>query len=82
MLLKASEKLVADSPVVVPPGELFLDEVSRLQRLHCLDDMEIGNVFEFRMSGSVEVLLSDQDSFSEEVLVHSDTMGFGHKHFR
>lgn len=67
-------------PVVVSPGELFLHQVLRLERLHRLDDMEIWNVLEFGMLCGVEVLHGDQDSFLEEMLVHGNSMSFWHIH--
>lgn len=62
------------------PGELFLDQVSGLERLHSLDDMEIWNVLKFGVSRGMEILLGNQDTFLEEVLVDRDAMSFWHKH--
>jgi hypothetical protein len=44
------------------PAELGLDEAPGVQRLGGLDDMEVGYV-ELHVLLSVEVLLSDQDTF-------------------
>lgn len=62
------------------PCELFLHQVSRLERLHRLDDMKIWNVLEFGVSRGVEILLGHQDSLLEEVLVDRNAMSFWHKH--
>lgn len=62
------------------PGELFLDEAARLQGLHGLDDVQVGNVLQLGVLGQIEVLLGDHDSLLEEELVDGDTMRLGHKH--
>jgi hypothetical protein len=52
--------------VVVPlPRELGLDESLGGQGLHGLDDLQVSDVGDIGVSGSVEVLLSDHDSLCE-----------------
>lgn len=64
--------LVGQIPVVVAPGELLLDEVLRLQRLHRLDDVQVRDGFQLRVLRSIEVLLGYENSLLEEVLVDGD----------
>lgn len=68
------------SPVIVAPGELFLDKATGLQRLHGLDDMQVGNGLQLGVLGCVGVLLGHHDSLLEEELIDSDTMRLGHEH--
>ena len=37
------DSLVGEVPVVVPPGKLFLDVASGLQRLQSLHDVKVGD---------------------------------------
>lgn len=71
---------VLRSPVIVAPGELFLDEATGLQRLHGLDDVQVGHLLQLGVLGGVGVLLGHHDSLLEEELIDSDTMLLGHKH--
>lgn len=62
------------------PGELFLDEATGLERLHGLDDVQVGDVLQLGVLGGIGVLLGHHDSLLEEELIDGDTMRFGHKH--
>lgn len=68
------------SPVEVAPGELFLDEATGLERLHGLDDVQVGDVLQLGVLGGIGVLLGHHDSLLEEELIDGDTMRLGHKH--
>lgn len=65
--------------IVVLPRELRLDISTRVQRLARLDDIEIGGV-DLAVLGLVIVLLGDEDTLAEEVLVDLFTVFLGNKH--
>lgn len=67
-------------PVVMAPCKLFLNIVFRFQALESFDNMKIWNGFQFGMFSGVEVLLSDQHSLLEEMLIDSHSMCLWHKH--
>lgn len=71
---------VGQSVVVVLPGELGLDVSSRVEGLEGLDDKEISRV-NVLVLGEVEVLLGDENTLSEEVLVDLLAVSLGNKHF-
>ena len=56
------ETLRGEGVVVVEPRELGLDVASRVQGLHRLDDLEVGDLGEVRVRRKVEVLLSNENS--------------------
>lgn len=62
------------------PSELFSDKPLRLKGLHCFDYMQVGNCFQFRVLGSVEILLGHHDTFLEKVLIDGDAVLLWHKH--
>jgi len=67
--------------VVVPlPRELGLDESLGGQGLHGLDDLQVSDVGDIGVSGSVEVLLGDHDSLLEEGFVDGPSVLLGDKH--
>lgn len=64
--------------VVVPlPRELGLDVTLRGQGLHGLDDLQVADVGDVGVSGSVEVLLSDENT----LCVMQRTVKFGDQSF-
>lgn len=67
-------------PVVVSPSKLLLHQVSRLERLHCFDDVKIRHVLQLGVLQSMEILLSDQDAFLEQMFVDRNAVSFRHKH--
>lgn len=74
------DTLVGEVPVVVPPGELLLDEAARVQGLQRLDDVQIGDRLQLGVLLGVEVLLGHDYTLLEEVFVDGDTMGLWHEH--
>merc|ERR1711862_819977 len=76
------DTLVSQIPVVMSPGELLRNHSFRLERLASLDNVEIWDTFQFLMFGREMILLSDHDTFLEEVLVDGDSILFGHQHLR
>jgi hypothetical protein len=74
------ETLRGEGVVVPLPREAGLEVTARGQRLASLDDVKVLGV-DLAVLGKVEVLLSDQNSLSEEVLVDLLAVGLGDKHF-
>ena len=74
------DSLVGEVPVVVPPGKLFLDVASGLQRLQSLHDVKVGDFLKLRVLGSVDIFHGDDDTLGEEVLVDGDQVLLGHQH--
>merc|ERR1719409_574337 len=74
------DALVGEVPVVVPPGELLLDELLGGEGLHQLDHLKVGDLLDLGVSGEVEVLLGVDDALTEEVLVHLLAVLLGNKH--
>lgn len=62
------------------PSELYRDKPLGLKGLHCFDNMQIGNCFQFRVLGSVEIFLGHHDTFLEKVLIDGDAVLLWHKH--
>ena len=60
-LAKVVNTLVGEGVVVVLPRELGLDIATRSQRLHSLDDLEVGDI-NILVLGEVVVLRGDQDT--------------------
>ena len=62
--------LVGEEIVVPLPRELVLDEASGLERLHNLDNVEVGD-FDLCMLLQSQFLVAAQDALFEEVRVDS-----------
>lgn len=62
------------------PRELFLDVSTRFQGLHGLDNMEVGDLFQFGVFRGMEVLLGHHNTLFEKVLVNGDPALLGHQH--
>jgi hypothetical protein len=73
------EALGGQGVVVVLPRELSLDIAAGGERLASLDDEQVLSV-DIGVLGKVEVLRSDEDTLSEEVLVDLLTVGLGNQH--
>lgn len=67
-------------PVEMSPCELRTNESLRLERLHCLDDMQVGNCGQFRVFWEVEVLFGHHNTLLEEVLIDGIAMLLWHEH--
>lgn len=65
--------------VVVLPRELSLDIAAGVERLASLDDEQVLGV-DIGVLGKVEVLLGNEDTLSEEVLVDLLAVGLGDQH--
>lgn len=65
-LSEVVKTLGSEGVVVVLPRELGLDEALGGERLHGLDDLEVLDVGDLRVSGSVEVLGGDEDTLCED----------------
>jgi hypothetical protein len=75
-LAEVVETLGGEGVVVVLPRELGLDEAARGERLAGLDHVEVLGV-DVVVLGEVEVLLGDEDTLSEEVLMDLFAVGLG-----
>merc|ERR1719153_1987960 len=73
--------LVCKVPVIVAPGELLLHIPTGLEASQSLDHLQVGDRFELRVLGGVEILLGHHHSLLEEVLVDGHTVLLGHQHF-
>lgn len=73
------DTFVGQGVVVVLPRELGLDEALRGQRLQRLDDIQVAGV-DFFVLGLVEVLLGNNDTFLEQVLVDLLSVVLGNQH--
>lgn len=62
------------------PGELLGDQALGQQRLHGLDDMQIGNGLQLGVLGGVEVLLRHHHSLLEQILIDLVAVLLWHKH--
>lgn len=71
---------VGQGVVVVLPGELGLDISPGVEGLECLDDIEVSGV-DVLVLGEVEVLLGDENTLSEEILVDLLAVILRNKHF-
>jgi len=76
---KVVETLGGQGVVVVLPRELGLDIAARVERLQSLDNEQVLGV-DIGVLGKVEVLLGDEDTLSEEVLVDLLAVGLGNQH--
>merc|ERR1719209_1272407 len=74
------DTLVGEVPVVVTPCELLLHIATRLQAGQGLDHLQVGNGFELRMLGGVEILFGHHHTLLEEVLVDGYAILLGHQH--
>merc|ERR1719400_779110 len=72
--------LVCKVPVIVAPGELLLHIPTGLKASKSLDHLQVGDRFELRVLGGVEILLGHHHSLLEEVLVDGHTVLLGHQH--
>jgi hypothetical protein len=75
-LAKVVETLGGEGVVVVLPRELGLDIAARGQRLARLDNVQVLGV-DVVVLGKVVVLLGDEDTLAEEVLVDLLAVGLG-----
>jgi len=73
------EALGGECVVIVLPGELGLEVAAGSEGLACLDDKEVLDI-DVTVLGEVEVLLGDEHTFSEEVLVDRLAIGLGDEH--
>jgi hypothetical protein len=73
------ETLRGEGVVVPLPREAGLEVTARGQRLASLDNVKVLSV-DLAVLGKVEVLLSNQNSLSEEVLVDLLAVGLGDEH--
>jgi len=76
---KVVETLGGQSVVVVLPGELGLKVSTRGEGLASLDDIEVLGI-NVGMFGKVEVLLCDENSLAEDMLMNLLTVGLRNKH--
>lgn len=67
-------------PVVMSPCELFLNIAPRFKGLESFDHLQVRDSLQFRVLGSVVVLLGHHDALLEEVLVDCYSVLFGHQH--
>ena len=79
VLAEVVNALRGEDIVVVLPREVGSEETPRGQRLASLDDEQVLDV-EVLVLGSVEVLLGDEDTLLEEVLVDDAPIGLGNDH--
>lgn len=78
-LAEVVETSVGQSVVVVLPREAGLDIATGVERLAGLDDIKVLGV-NVGVLGQVEVLLSDEDTLSEEVLMDGLAIFLRDKH--
>src|SRR5512142_317843 len=71
---------VGQVPVVMSPGELFLNQATGVEGLHCFDDMQVRNALELGVLRSMGIFFGYDNTLFEEVFVNSDTMSLWHKH--
>merc|ERR1712107_440931 len=69
--------LVCKVPVIVTPGKLLLHIPTGLEASQSLDHLQVGDRFELRVLGGVEILLGHHHSLLEEVLVDGHTVLLG-----
>lgn len=85
VLAKVANSCVGQVPVIVAPGELLLDQFARGERLkqlsfetnsimrtnlQGLDNLEVGDSLNIRVTLGVEILLGNGDTLIEEVLIN------------
>lgn len=70
---EVGQTLIGEGVVVPLPRELSLDESFGSQGLHGLDDFEVSDSGDIRVSRLVEVLGGDKDTLFEESLVDLQT---------
>lgn len=76
-LAEVGETLVGEGVVVPLPRELGLDVALGGEGLHGLDDLEVADLGQVGVRGTVKVLGGDKDTLLEEGLVDLDNVSFG-----
>ncbi len=77
---KVLNSLRGEVAVVVLPREGDADVTLGLERLHEVQDLEVGGSLDVGVGGGDGVLLDDANSLTEEVRVDSDAVGLGDEH--
>jgi hypothetical protein len=62
-----TNSFIGESIIVVLPTELGFNVAARSQALARFDNLQVGDFVEVDVSGSIEVFLSNQDTFYEKV---------------
>lgn len=71
--------VIGQIPVVVPPCEVLLHVLLRLEALHKLNDLQVGHI-DLGVFRGIVILLGVQDTLLEEVLVDFYPVLLGNQH--